>query len=633
MYLSKLLIENFRVYGNKENNKHLELDLNPTLNLIVGENDEGKSAIIDAIRLVLGTKDNERLYLSTDDFNISTEGKARKLVIECTFEGFSEDEAALFLEWISIKKVDENNSFTYTLKVWLEAERRDVDSSRQGLEKEITYSIKAGADNIGTSLDNDVRELLKTTYLKPLRDAEQELAAKRGSRLSQILFSYPAMKGQEDDVEGTIINIIKNANKQIKEHKVINECAITLQENYLNNFLIGDDPIKANICITEPRLKSVLEKLQLLLSDEMLYDFDTKHGLGMNNLLFMATELLLLQNINTYALPLVLIEEPEAHLHPQLQMRLVEFLEMQAEKKTDGNIQVIMTSHSPNLASKIKLENLILIKSGKAYSMGYNYTKLEKDDYSFLERFLDSTKANLFFARGVLIVEGDGEQLVLPAIAKAIGRPLSKYGVSIVNVGSTGLFRYSRVFQRKDDSIINIKVSCITDLDIPPDEAKSYLNEGRKTKGDYLPEEIEDEVQKKIDRSQGGCVKTFVSDFWTLEYDLAYCGFGLIMHKAIQIAKNEKNKKRILKSEEVNEIKVSAETEYNQWINSGINKEQIACNIYEPLYKGLASKAVAIQYFIEFFNNEDIVKKNNYEEVRRKLPNYLVEAIDYVTSK
>lgn len=143
---------------------------------------------------------------------------------------------------------------------------------------------------------------------------------------------------------------------------------------------------------------------------------------------------------------------------------------------------------------------------------------------------------------------------------------------------------------------------------------------------------MKEEENKKVERSAGGSVKTFVSNYWTLEYDIAYCGFGMLMHKAIQIAKNEKSKNKTLTDDEINVIKLSSEQEYNQWKNDGISDVQIACNIYEPLYKGKASKAIAVQYFIELLNQEKIVKDKRYNEIIDKLPTYLVNAIKYVTS-
>ena len=72
---------------------------------------------------------------------------------------------------------------------------------------------------------------------------------------------------------------------------------------------------------------------------------------------------------------------------------------------------------------------------------------------NILERFLDSTKANLFFAKGVIFVEGDAENILMPVIAKIIGMPLEKYGVSIVNVGSLAFLRYANIFKRKMESV------------------------------------------------------------------------------------------------------------------------------------------------------------------------------------
>lgn len=81
-----------------------------------------------------------------------------------------------------------------------------------------------------------------------------------------------------------------------------------------------------------------------------------------------------------------------------------------------------------------------------AYPLREEYTQLEDEDYAFLERFLDSTKSNLFFAKGIIFVEGDSEMLLLPALANLIGYPLHKSGVSLVNVSGTSFERYIKLF-------------------------------------------------------------------------------------------------------------------------------------------------------------------------------------------
>src|SRR6266478_8299794 len=217
------------------------------------------------------------------------------------------------------------------------------------------------------------------------------------------------------------------------------------------------------------RIRLLLEKLDLEVRDGGTTDARPNRGLGSNNLLFMACELLLLAEDEGF--PVLLIEEPEAHLHPQRQLRLMQFLQQKAdEKRDDGKrIQIIVTTHSPNLASVIDLRNLVLLHGGQAFPLGEPHTKLDRADYGFLRRFLDVTKANLFFARGLFIVEGDAENIVIPTIARLLDRDLTDHGISILNVGGVGLRRYAKIYQRKrskDPRTIDLPVACLADIDV-----------------------------------------------------------------------------------------------------------------------------------------------------------------------
>lgn len=71
----------------------------------------------------------------------------------------------------------------------------------------------------------------------------------------------------------------------------------------------------------------------------------------------------------------MLVEEPEAHVHAQRQLKLIQSLENEAESK---NQQIIMTTHSPLLASVVKLGNIILVKNGQVFPMAEGHTKLKK---------------------------------------------------------------------------------------------------------------------------------------------------------------------------------------------------------------------------------------------------------------
>ena len=641
MYLASLSITNFRIFGDGTGDEpSLALTLNRGLNLIVGENDCGKTAVIDAIRLLLGTRDNEWMRITTDDFHVSASGRAKTLRIEAQFEDLDQDEAAAFLEWLGLRQPDGSAlQPAYYLRVWLDAERKDVSELQGRFDREITVTLRAGPDTEGKRLEGDAREFLRATYLKPLRDAEQELSARRGSRLSQVLLAHPEMKGQDkkDDPE-TIVGIVVAANKSVSQHPSISGRVNTLNQDYLANFILSEDTIAAAVSISDPDLRSVLERLILTLTDDVQATTSTPHGLGLNNLLFIATELLLLQRSKAATSPLLLIEEPEAHLHPQLQLRLIEFLEQQAGRSEPETrpIQAIMTSHSPNLTSMVDLERLIIMRRGRAYSLTAQFTRLDVSDYGFLKRFLDVTRASLLFARGVLIVEGDAEHILLPTLAKRIGRPLSRHGVTVVNVGHTGLFRYAKIFQRQDGLAMDIRVSCVTDLDIPPLEAKAYLGtttsgKPRRTEADMEPGEAEKRRKSKVSKPGGEPVRTFVSPQWTLEHDIALAGLALEMHVAIQLAVASKTAQEGPSVASDQQVTADAIRQYRSWRRGGKTRAEIAALVYQPLYEKQASKVEAAQYLAGIIDRKLWTDRQAERALRTRLPIYLLEAIDYVT--
>ncbi|PIC80707.1 ATP-dependent endonuclease [Sporosarcina sp. P18a] len=631
MYLSELRIWNFRKYGLKEKDNEicpgLTLQFNKGFNLLVGENDSGKTAIVDAIKYTLLTQSYDYIRLEQEDFHLpqglDESERASEMRIECVFRGFTNDEAKNFLEWLGMEKIDDE--FQYLLKVFLVAKRKG---------RNIFYDIKAGPDKEGKLLSGEARNLLRSTYLTPLRDAERELAPRRNSRLSQILDSHESFKDREED--HYLFEVMEKANLRIKKYfEGRNEHEESLEDlqgekllkeinQYLGEFSGVKNNLNSNFSISDMKLKTILEKLSLNL-------LSTKAGLGSHNLLFIAVELLLLKREGYSGLKLALVEEIEAHIHTQAQIRLVEFLQKEA---TTSNIQLILTTHSPVLASKISLSNLIVCKNENALPMGPFHTELELGDYLFLERFLDSTKANLFFAEGVILVEGDAENLLIPTIAQIIDKPLSKYGVSIVNVGNTAFLRYSRVFKRRNlgEGILDIPVSCITDNDIKPDIYKS-VEKDTETKSDLNRIKTIDQRRKeKEERIQGQFVKLFISPEWTLEYDIALGGLQKELFTAVLQAEKIQNSNRYgLTEKKINEVDQTIEKQYEEWTMKGTSTEEKAFYIYHDLMleKGI-SKAITAQCLAGILKNAD---KNEIQSriLGDKYLEYLVNAISYVT--
>lgn len=503
MYLSNIKLWNFRKFGSTDatdcqTKPHLDLNLTKGLNVIIGENDSGKTAIIDAIKLVLKTHSYEYIRIDDKDFYQET----NRFRIELKFEDLKPEEAKNFTEWLGwTGKGEEAKSFLKLI----------YDINRQS-DKILPADVKTGVDEDGYLLSAEAKEYLKVTYLKPLRDAENELVAKRNSRLSQILLGDEAFRGKEKDndllkifsglkeeLENYFKGVDKDGQPKATEGKQIKDKI----DSYIKSFYNKDNESEFESTSTD--IKSILEKLTLTLKGE------PNPGLGTLNRLFMAAELLHLTKSNWTGLRLGLVEELEAHLHPQAQMQVIEALQEQKD------IQLILTTHSPNLASKLKLENLIICNNGNAFPMGAEYTKLKKENYKFLEKFLDTTKANLFFSKGVILVEGWAEEILLPSIAKAIGIDLTEKGVSIVNIGHTGFDHYANIYLRKAEPNMKIPVAVITDSDIREYEKNGDDIVKRDTQ--TVQKEMQEKLTTIISKAEQN-VKYFPAPNWTLEYSL-----------------------------------------------------------------------------------------------------------------
>ena len=186
MYVSEIHAAGFRCFG-QEN--ALTLNLRPGLNILAGPNDSGKTAIIDASRFVLWTRGDDFLRLEPTDFHVKPNGeRVTELLIRCTLDALTADEEARFLEWCS------NEAGKLRLFVCLRATLRKLPGGGES----VIPLYRAGKNGDGPALEGDLREYLKTTYLKPLRDAERELRSGRRSRLSRILGALPTMAKQSD---------------------------------------------------------------------------------------------------------------------------------------------------------------------------------------------------------------------------------------------------------------------------------------------------------------------------------------------------------------------------------------------------------------------------------------------------
>lgn len=299
---------------------------------------------------------------------------------------------------------------------------------------------------------------------------------------------------------------------------------------------------------------------------------------------------------------------------------------IQQKRNDERSIQLILTTHSPNLGSKVDLENLLICSGDSVFPMGRQYTKLKEEDYSFLQRFLDVTKANLFFATGVILVEGFSEELILPVLAKKIGYDLVKNGVSIVNVGGIVFLRYSKIFQRTDNKELKIPVSIITDLDLKQEEVN--LKEGN---------QVEEKKDTILEKYEGQSVKAFVSPQQTLEYCLASSKLlRKIFYTSVLLAfKEHKDFQTNKKVEKIDSMIEKIDLSFNVWSDKDIPEtiyQQISGEAKIPDF-GITkiSKPTIAHFFADLLGKDDAINKESLEKDNDI--KYLIDAIKYASGE
>jgi len=226
-----------------------------------------------------------------------------------------------------------------------------------------------------------------------------------------------------------------------------------------------------------------------------------------------------------------------------------------------------------------------------------------------------------------------------------IGCDFIESGVSVVNVGGTGLRRFARIFLRatgKKEETIGVPVACITDLDILPDCAPKIV--GIVQDGDSIPSKKDRRWRVRSDFTETALddyrasirkmvseqnVETFVADEWTLEYDLACAGLARDLWVAGHLAKHDEQLHAGRK--DGSDVVSDAEGSFVR-LSQQIAKEEMASHVYALFTRGRrASKAIAAQYLAERLERRVAAGELDAKDLRMALPRYLVSAIEYVT--
>jgi putative ATP-dependent endonuclease of the OLD family len=501
MHISKLSLVNYRNFANAK------LVFKEGVNTIIGENGSGKTNVFRAIRLLLDDNLLRFAYKldERDFFRGLSDWRGHWIIISLEFEKISQDEAiqSLFLHGAgnvlegAVSRATYNlifrpkHEYRLAMSKLAEGDHAGLDALRKTMTidaYEVIFTGKSEADFndeatyktivgdfeevkfnkeltlpvIGSKIPGilSVSKEISFTFVQALRDVIAEF---QNNRTNPLLTLLKSKSGEIDPlVFQPIADLVNGLNTSIEKlddvQEIRSDITNTIKDAAGETYSPTSLSIKSDL---SDKADKLFQSLKLFVGESETGHEGPIHelSLGGANLIYLTLRLLEFkyQKAKQSFANFLLIEEPEAHIHTHIQKTLFDRLNFE-------DTQIIYSTHSTHISEVSNVEKINILSKHQNMCEAYQPSVgMSPTDIRNVQRYLDAVRSNLLFAKSVVLIEGDAEEILIPVMIKNVfGVSLDELGISLINIRSTGFKNVASLFH---DLRIRKKCSIITDLD------------------------------------------------------------------------------------------------------------------------------------------------------------------------
>ncbi len=444
MWISKVRLKNFRSFGPD----FTSVEVQRALTGIIGYNSSGKTALLEAFRKVFGVTSAERT-LQKSDFHIAKTDDEKNLesiemVIEFFIE-FEDEEDAGVPNFFDEMVVSEPNSEPYGRLRMESTWSRNSLAAEGDISPPVLYYVRSSEDELDETdkiqLPIRKRSLIQTLYVPALRRPSEQMRYASGSLLFRLFQHVNWSEGFDQAFKQKL----EETNDLLKSERDYGRIQTKLQESW-GKFHRDERYQDADFSAGGPDLDSVLKKLEIRFSPSDVdrpYTID-ELGDGYRSLFYLTLVSTLLGleselDLNELKRPLltiVLVEEPENHIAPQLLGRVLRNLKNLGDLP---NVQVILSSHTPAIVSRIDPEAIrhLRLDVSTHSTLAHRLTLPGKDEEAFT--YIKEAVRNypeIYFARLVVIGEGDSEEVVFKRLMRVFDQDFDDHLIAFAPLGN-----------------------------------------------------------------------------------------------------------------------------------------------------------------------------------------------------